>query len=316
MNNEILVSILLPVQGAQAADDAALDRTVQAVRAQTERRWQLYLIASAGDRHRAEHWARLDPRIRVVPHEGRGRAAALRCGLQACQGTHTVFLDTEHAWTADFLALTTAFLAVCSLEDLVCMDTVLPSGRPAVAYRQSVYREQGRLWEMLAVAVPQDARWHQGELARHLRWGEYTRLAVTLLRSECAELLVPALYEECEALEYRLQARLAATCPVNRLALTGAVHRPVAVAPELACQRERDALAVFDEVHGRQWETDPEVARLRRERLARITTRTPWRALVAHGLAWLGWPWSAAGVRPLGGTLSMDLAESRGSRMR
>lgn len=332
MNNDILVSILLPVLGNTnantnanamadvghvASEAAALDRTVQAVLAQTERRWQLTLVVPAGSEGLAERWARRDPRIRVLTQAGDGRASALRCGLQAGLGAScTVFLDTEHAWTPDFLALATAFLEAHPLEDMVCLDAVLPGGRPAAVYRQSVYREQGRLREMLEVSVPEDARWFQGELARHLRWGEYTRLAVTLLRTECAERLLPALCRESAALEYRLQARLAARCAVNRIALPGAVRRQAAVSPERARQQACDVLAVFDEIHGRQWEIDPEVARLRRELLARTAQHTPLRARLAQALAFVGRPWSAASVRPLGGAMSLDLVEPHGGGSR
>lgn len=296
VRNGAVVSIVLPVQGT----DAALDRVVQSVRAQTEQDWQLYLVEPAGVRGRASRWAAHDGRIQVLRQEGRGgRAAALRLGLQHCLGTYTVFLDAEHVWAPYFLALTRAFLDAFTLEDLVCMASVTPAGQPAAVYRRADVRGHGRLDAVLDPSalrgLPDAAAgavWQQGELARHLRWGEYTRLAVTLLRTEEAERLLPALYEDTEALEYRLQARLAARSAVNVLALPGAVFHAAGVSPEVARQREIDALAVFDEVHGRQWETDPEVARLRRERLARIDQRAPLGALGVLGAVvarCLGW---------------------------
>lgn len=279
MEQEIVVSIVLPVLGSEAA----LDRCVRGVLAQSESRWRLLLAGSAGTRAWAEAWARRDRRIQVLPEDVAGRAAALRAGLVRCQGMFTVFLDAEHVWASDFLALTTAFLTSNTLEDMVCMEARTPEGRPTVLPRPAVYREHGQLSSVLdgQAGLPRNATWHRGELARHLRWGEYTRLAVTLLRTECAELLLPALRDESGALDYRLQARIAAKCAVNLLALSGAVHTPEPATAEQRRQREIDALAVFDEIHRRQWETDRELARLRRERIARIEQRLPLQALGA-----------------------------------
>lgn len=283
MEKEILVSIVLPAQGSEAA----LDRCVRGVLAQSETRWQLLLVPSATTRAWADAWARQDARIQVLGAEVSGRAAALRAGLAVCRGSFTVFLDAEYVWTPHFLALTSAFLACHPLEDMVCMDAHAAAGRPVVPLRPGLYREHGRLSAMLTadVVVPPDVVWRQGELARHLRWGEYTRLAVMLLRTDHAELLLPALFEESLALDYRLQARVAAKCAVNLIVCAGAVHQPGPVSAEQQRQREIDALAVFDEIHHRQWETDRELARLRRERIDRIAQRSPLQALRAWSQA-------------------------------
>ena len=279
MEKEILVSIVLPAQGSEAA----LDRCVRGVLAQSEARWQLLLVASTATLAWADAWARQDARIQVLRVEVSGRAAALRAGLAMCRGSFTVFLDAEHVWANHFLALTTAFLDSHRLEDMVCMEAHTAEGRSVVPTRPELYREQGRLATVLSgdVVVPANAVWRQGELARHLRWGEYTRLAVTLLRTDCAELLLPALFEESAALDYRLQARVAAKCAVNLIVCAGALHQPGPVTAEQQRQRETDALAVFDEIHRRQWETDRELARLRHERLTRIEQRSPLQALGA-----------------------------------
>lgn len=283
MEKEILVSIVLPVQGSEAA----LDRCVRGVLAQSETRWQLLLVASTATLAWADAWARQDARIQVLRVEVSGRAAALRAGLAMCRGSFTVFLDAEHVWANHFLALTTAFLDSHRLEDMVCMEAHTAEGRSVVPTRPELYREQGRLATVLSgdVAVPANAVWRQGELARHLRWGEYTRLAVTLLRTDYTELLLPALVEESAALEYRLQARVAAKCAVNLIACAGAVHQPGPVSAEQQRRREIDALAAFDEIHRRQWETDCELARLRRERMDRIAQRSPLQALRAWSQA-------------------------------
>jgi hypothetical protein len=286
--SEFQVAILLPVQGS----DDALDRTVASVRAQTETRWTLWLIETNDACGRAERWLGTDPRIQRLRHAGRGRAAALGQALARCPGDYLVFLDAEHGWEPGFLALTTAFLRANPLEDLVCMEAVTPSGQPAVV-RRPVFRERGVLRDALreALDLPAQARsdaaldsatWYRGELAQHLRWGEYSRMAVTLMTSEAALRLAPALGRESAALDYRLQARLARTCVVNLLALTGAVQRPAVWSAAQELQQERDALEVFDEIHGRQREIDPEVARLRRERLARLQRPSALR-LLGHG---------------------------------
>jgi hypothetical protein len=285
MENEFVVSIVLPVQGSEQA----FNQCVRAVLGQSESRWQLLLAVSSGTRVWAEAWAQRDARIQVLQDEVTGRAAALRAGLALCRGRFTVFLDTEHVWSADFLALTAAFLTGHPLEDMVCMESHTPDGRSTVLARPSLYRESGPLASKLdgATGLPRDAVWRGGELADHLRWGEYTRLAVTLLRTEFAELLLPALQEESAALDYRLQAKVAAKCAVNLLALAGALHQPGPTTPEQLRQREMDALTVFDEVHGRQLETDLELDHLRSERIARIDGCTPLRALLRRLLGFL-----------------------------
>lgn len=295
MENENLVSIVLPVQGG----DAALDRCVRGVLAQSETRWTLWLVATEAHRGWAAAWAQQDGRIQVLGVDRPGRARALRAGLAACRGTFTVFLDAEHVWRSDFLALTTAFLGSNALEDMVCTEVRAVDGRPVQSARPELYREKGLLAEVLdhVAAGWSGTQWRRGEMARHLRWGEYTRLAVTLLRTDYAELLLPALQHESAALDYRLQARVAAKCAVNLIVCAGAVHEPAPVTAEQRRQREIDGLAVFDEIHRRQWETDRELARLRRERLARIDARSPWQVL-------LGW-WQAVPRRS--GTMATDL---------
>jgi Glycosyl transferase family 2 len=294
---DALVSIVLPVAG----DGAALARTVAAVRAQTQQDWALLLVASDATQAQAQACAALDGRIRVLVQPSNGRAAALRAGLQHARGTFTVFLDTEHVWTPDFLAMGTDFLQSYPLEDLVCLDACTPDGAPTLAVRPGVFREPrlafaGRVWQ-------------QGELARHLRWGAYTHLAVMLVRTELAERLTDALQQDSEALEYRLQGVLASWCAVNRLVAPGATHWPQVDTEAQARQRALDTLAVFDEIHGRQWETDPEVARLRRAQWLRTATRVTWRLRVARALAWL--------VRPgFDKALSIDLVDPQAVRPR
>jgi len=283
--SEFQVAILLPVHGT----DEALDRTVASVLAQTETRWTLWLIETHDACGRAARWLGTDPRVRRLQHPGCGRAAALGHALARCPGDYLVFLDAEHGWEPGFLALTTAFLRANPLEDLVCMEAVTLSGQPAVV-RRAVFRERGALREALDLppgtrsdTALDGATWYRGELAQHLRWGEYSRMAVTLMTSDAALRLAPALGRESAALDYRLQARLARTCPVNLLALPGAVHRPAIWSAAQELQQERDALQVFDEIHGRQRDIDPEVARLRLERLARLQRSSALR-LLGHGL--------------------------------
>jgi hypothetical protein len=259
--DDTLVSIVLPVAG----DSAALVRTVAAVQAQTLLDWKLLLVASEATLAEAQACAVGDARIRVLVQPGSGRAAALRTGLQHVRGTFTVFLDTEHVWALDFLATATDFLEDNLLEEVVCLDACTAGGEPALAVRPGVFREPrlafaGRVWQ-------------QGELAPHLRWGVYAHLAVMLVRTELAERLTSALQEDSEALDYRLQGVLASLCAVNRLVAPGALHCPQAVTAARVRRRALDTLVVFDEIHGRQWEVDPEVATLRRALLAQTRTR-------------------------------------------
>jgi Glycosyl transferase family 2 len=210
--DDTLVSIVLPVTG----DSTALARTVAAVQAQTQTDWQLWLVASDATRSVAQAHAALDARIRVLVQPGSGRVAALRTGLQHVRGTFTVFLDTEHVWTPDFLALGTAFLQHYTLEDLVCLDACTPDGLPVLAVEPGVFREprlafDGRVWQ-------------HGELAQHR--AVYSHLAVMLVRTELAERLASVLQDDVPALDHRLQGALAQLCPVNRLVVPGATHWP------------------------------------------------------------------------------------------
>jgi hypothetical protein len=147
---------------------------------------------------------------------------------------------------------------------VVCMATSADSGTARADHgecREPIYREKAPLREVLDVdgllicqADVAGFSWLRGELAEHLRWGEFTRMAVTLMTADVVEALLPALEQGGSALEYRLQAGLARAYAVNLLALL----------------REIDALAAFDEMFGRRHERDAEIDALRIERLARI----------------------------------------------
>ena len=276
-----LVSIILPVQGTAAE----LDGTIEHVLAQSQTRWTMWLVESSDVRGAAARWVGRDERIRVVSHGGTGRGAALLAGLAQCRSPYTLFLDTEHRWAPNFLALTTGFLAANPLMDMVCTDvrtednglSTAPNREDRAEHRRSIYREKAPLrtvlepdGRLITAADVAGLLWHGGELASHLRRGEYTRMAVTLMTTEAAQSLAPALVRGGAALDYRLQARLAQACSANLLGCSGAVRVPVAVSRAAALRHEVDALAVFDGVFGRQHETDAELDALRCERLARI----------------------------------------------
>lgn len=286
---ECLVSIILPVQGTASE----LDGTISSVLVQSERQWTLWLVESPDTLGQASRWLGRDERIRVISHDRAGRAAALSAGLAHCRSAYTVFLDTEHRWVPNFLALTTGFLAANPLMDVVCMEISGPTGTPRVEYRKSIYREKAPLRGVLDPDIA-GFDWYQGELADHLRWGEYTRMAVTLMTSTAVEALVPALARERAALDYGLQARLAQAFAVNLLALPGALQGQVPTSREMTLRQETDALAVFDEVFGRQHEVDAELDALRRARLARISglNRQPnsERGLLNRLIGWVNAP--------------------------
>lgn len=265
---ECLVSIILPVQGTAAE----LDGTIESVLAQSQARWTMWLVESSDVRGEAARWVGRDERIRVVSHDGTGRGASLMAGLAKCRSPYTVFLDTEHRWAPNFLALTTGFLVANPLTDMVCMEPSLRVGSvPAVPHDRASLRAVLDLdGGLITAADVAGFEWRGGEWAEYLRWGEYTRMAVTLMTTDAAHALAPALAQEGAALDYRLQASLAQAFQVNLLGRHGAVRKPAMVSQAAALRHEVDALAVFDAVFGRRYEVEAELDTLRRERLARI----------------------------------------------
>ena len=93
-----LVSVITPVYNASAT----LQRTIDSVKAQTYREWELILVddASSDDSVRlAQAAIDTDQRIRLITlNENRGAAVARNVALDAARGQYLAFLDADDAW--------------------------------------------------------------------------------------------------------------------------------------------------------------------------------------------------------------------------
>ena len=88
------VSVLLPVRDGEAFLPAALDSILR----QSFDRWELLAVDDHSTDETAEilaGYVRRDPRIRVIPAEGKGLVAALNTGLAACRAPLVARMDAD-----------------------------------------------------------------------------------------------------------------------------------------------------------------------------------------------------------------------------
>ena len=95
-----LVSVVTPVYNASTT----LQKTIDSIRAQTYREWELILVddASSDDSVRiAQAAVALDKRIHLIRlNDNRGAAVARNLALDAARGQYIAFLDADDCWTA------------------------------------------------------------------------------------------------------------------------------------------------------------------------------------------------------------------------
>lgn len=107
-----LVSIIVPVYHAEKY----IVETMDCVRGQTFRDWELLLVEDCGGDRCRELIRQYvqetgDTRIRLICQpENRGAAAARNRGLAEAKGRYIAFLDADDIWTADKLERELAFL--------------------------------------------------------------------------------------------------------------------------------------------------------------------------------------------------------------
>jgi teichuronic acid biosynthesis glycosyltransferase TuaG len=110
-----LVSVITPVYNASAT----LQKTIDSVRAQTYRDWELILVddASSDDSvYLAKAAVDLDPRIRLITlNENRGAAVARNLALDAARGQYLAFLDADDAWDTTKLTKQLEFMRLRNL---------------------------------------------------------------------------------------------------------------------------------------------------------------------------------------------------------
>lgn len=99
-----LVSVVTPVYNASAT----LQKTIDSIRAQTYRDWELILVddASSDDSVRiAQAALALDKRIHLIRlNDNRGAAVARNLALDAARGQYIAFLDADDYWDSTKLA--------------------------------------------------------------------------------------------------------------------------------------------------------------------------------------------------------------------
>ena len=92
--------------------DAArfIDESIRSVIAQTHRDWELILVddgSTDASSAIAQHWARSDPRIRYVDHEGHanlGMSTSRNRGIAEARGHLVAFLDSDDVWMPSALS--------------------------------------------------------------------------------------------------------------------------------------------------------------------------------------------------------------------
>ena len=114
-----MISVIIPVHNAEKF----IEETVDSVRRQTYREWELLLIENgSGDRSLevCNRLAEEDRRIRVLKCKGRGAAAARNTGTVSAIGRYQCFLDADDIWKEDKLEKELAF---CRKKDAAFVFT-------------------------------------------------------------------------------------------------------------------------------------------------------------------------------------------------
>lgn len=106
-----LVSIIVPVHNA----GAYIEKTIETVRAQTYRQWELLLVddcSTDDSRQRIRGCISGDEgRIRLIEKPcNEGAARARNTGLEAARGRYIAFLDADDLWMPDKLSRELAFM--------------------------------------------------------------------------------------------------------------------------------------------------------------------------------------------------------------
>ena len=116
---EPLVSVIIPVYNVRRY----LCESVKSVLRQTYRNFEILLIDDGSDDGSGALCDRLgsrDSRIRVIHRENGGLSAARNTGLAAMTGALVAFLDSDDAYTPDFLRVMVAALTQSGADIAVC----------------------------------------------------------------------------------------------------------------------------------------------------------------------------------------------------
>lgn len=109
-----LVSCIVPVHNGEKH----LGATLASIVAQSWSNLEIVVVDDHSTDASAEIAAAVDPRVRVVPCEGRGPAAARNAGVLAARGDYVAFLDADDLWLAHKLEVQMAFLMENPATDL------------------------------------------------------------------------------------------------------------------------------------------------------------------------------------------------------
>ena len=112
-----MISVVMPCYNCEAA----LDRAVRSLRAQTIADWELLAVDDGSDDGTGaalDAWAQTDERIRVFHQENGGVSRARNAGIAAAKGEWLAFLDADDELPEDALA---SLLALnTGKEDILC----------------------------------------------------------------------------------------------------------------------------------------------------------------------------------------------------
>ena len=98
-----MISVVMPCYNCEAA----LDRAVRSLRAQTIADWELLAVddgSNDGTGAALDAWAQTDERIRVFHQENGGVSRARNAGIAAAKGEWLAFLDADDELPEDALA--------------------------------------------------------------------------------------------------------------------------------------------------------------------------------------------------------------------
>jgi aspartate/methionine/tyrosine aminotransferase/glycosyltransferase involved in cell wall biosynthesis len=153
-----LISVITPVFNAQDV----LPYAIESVLSQTYQTLELVIVDDAstdGSAWIAEHYARIDNRIKVVHNPRNSRIGPIEWearndGLKIATGTLVAYLDADNAWHPDFLArLSTVLLSRPDLELVHCDSRNYYSATDkqlAVARDRRKLQAEGQFWTVFS----------------------------------------------------------------------------------------------------------------------------------------------------------------------
>lgn len=139
------LSIIVPVY----CTEATLDRCIESIVGQTFTDWELILVddgSTDGCPAMCDEWARRDSRINVIHKENGGLSSARNAGIDAAEGEHITFVDSDdYLDTATYAEVMTTAEGCDMVEYPVCrMDGARE--RQRLSLKERFYDDMGEYW--------------------------------------------------------------------------------------------------------------------------------------------------------------------------